>query len=170
MVATQAQQQPRASTPPAAKSKPIPRDRMTPAAFVHGDLLHVTLFGDERLEEGPQDIERWSQVGPDVGMHQWLEVTNDAGSFWALMRVERCHGGRGQGLRALSLRFIFPPTTADLADEPVTAIGDWYVRHGGAHRKWMVVTPQGVVRRQGLNTEAEARDACNLESRNPRPL
>jgi hypothetical protein len=152
------------------KPKPIPESRMVPAAFVHGDLLHVTLFGDERVEEGVQDVERWSHLGPRLAMNQWLEISNDAGSQWRLMRVERVHGSPGSGLRALTLRDIVPPSLTDLADEPVAAIGDWYVRHGGAHRKWMVISPAGVVRRDGINTEAEAKNLCNQESRNPRPL
>lgn len=163
-----AQAKAKAASEPEVRS--IPEGRMVPAAFIHGDLLHLTLPGDERIEEGAQDLKRFALVGPKFGMHQWIEVVNDAGSMWRLMRVERVHGTPGSGLRGLWLKDVVPPSFSDLADEPIVATGEWYVRHGGGHRRWMVITPGGVVYRQGINTEAEARTACHRGTGNPKPL
>ena len=55
------------------------------------------------------------------------------------------------------------------AEQPIVPTGDWYIMHRGPHAKWCVITPTGVVRTQGINTEAEARNLCSQESRNPRP-
>jgi hypothetical protein len=164
------------STPAKAKVlaepevKAIPEGRMTPAAYVHGELLHLTLEGDARIEEGAQDLKKFSLIGPRMGPLQWIEVVNDAGSMWRLMRVARIHGHAGTGLRGLWLEDVVPPKFTNFADEPAVPTGDWYIRFGGAHRKWMVITPGGVVNRQGINTEGEARTICNQVSGNPRPL
>jgi hypothetical protein len=162
--------QAKAKTASEAEVRSIPETRMIPAAFVHGDLLHLTLPGDERIEEGAQDLKRFGLIGPKMGMHQWIEVVNDAGSMWRLMRVEKIFGTPGSGLRGLWLRDVVPPSFSDLADEPIAVTGDWYVRHGGGHRRWMVITPGGIVHRQGINTEAEARSISHAASANPRPL
>jgi hypothetical protein len=150
--------------------KPIPEARIIPAAFVHGDLMHLTMPDDERIEEGEQDVARWANIGARLGMHQWIEIVNDAGSMWRLMRVARVFGSPSTGLRGLWLEDVVPPRFRDQAVEPIIPTGDWYVRYGGAHRKWMVITPTGVVRRDGINTETEARNLCNQESRNPKPI
>lgn len=156
------------TTATVAKKRAVPENRMLPVAFVHGEPMHLCLPGDERIEPGPQDVDYLANIGGKLAMHQQIEVTNDAGSFWRLMRVERVHGSPGSGLRALTLRDVVPPYFSDMADEPVVSIGQWYVRFGGAHRKWMVVTPAGAVRREGINSESEARHICRLEESNPR--
>jgi len=154
----------------APEVKAIEVARMIPAAYVHGDLMHLTLPGDERLEEGKQDVKRWQNIGGRLGMHQWIECTNDAGSMWRLMRVERVHGSPGTGLRGLWLRDVVPPSFADKADEPISATGDWYIMWGGAHKKWMVISPGGVVYQTGLNSEMAAQTVCRREAGNPKPL
>ena len=52
----------------------------------------------------PADLSFWSNAAARMAVGQWLQVTNDAGSFFAVMRVERIHGGGGYGsaLRALA--------------------------------------------------------------------
>jgi hypothetical protein len=170
--AAQSQQRKGSSLSGEGKSggRQISQDRMTPAAFVHGDLLHLTLVGEEQVEEGEQDIGRWAAIGTRLGMHQWIEIVNDAGSMWRLMRVDRIHGSPGTGLRALVLRDVVPPCFTDLAVEPIVKTGDWYVRHMGAHQKWAVITPGGTVYKDQINTEAEARLMCNSASRNRKPI
>lgn len=155
---------------PAVPPQVIARGRMTQAAQVLGEVLCITLFDDERIEEGVQDIRRWGLVGTRLAMNQWLIVSNDAGSMWRLMRVGRVHATPGSGLRALVLYDVVPPKFLDLANEPIVATGDWYVRYGGSHRRWMVVNPAGAVRRDGINTEGEAKSLCHAESGNPPPL
>jgi hypothetical protein len=143
---------------------------MVQASFVINEMMNITLPENETVEEGEQEVRRWEQIGTRFGMNQWLQITNDAGSMWRLMRVERIHVSPGSGLRALVLRDVVPPKFIDLANEPVVATGEWYVRYGGTHRRWMVITPAGTVRRDGINSEAEARTVCHRESGNPKPL
>lgn len=150
--------------------QPIDRARMVPAAQVLGELMIVTLPEDQTVEEGLQDVRRWEHLGPRLTMHQFVIVTNDCGSMWRWMRVERLHGSPGAGLRALLLRDVVPPRFVDLALEPIVATGSWEVRHGGPHRRWMVIQPNGSVRRDGINSEAEARTIAHRESGNPKPI
>lgn len=156
--------------PTAAKQQVIPPLRVIQASHVIGEVLNVTLFEDERVEEGLQDVARWGLVGTRFAMNQWLQVTNDAGSMWRLMRVERVHATPGSGLRALVLRDVVPPKFIDVANEPIVSTGDWHVRFGGAHRRWMVINPAGNVRREGINTEGEAKTLCHSEAGNPAPM
>jgi hypothetical protein len=155
--------------PAALPVKAIEESRMVAAAFVRSDPMHVTLPGMDTIEEGVQDVALWQNVGPRLCMHQWIEITNDVGSFWRLMRVERIHGSPGTGLRALTLRDLVPPHEIDAASVTIVPTGQWEIRWGGIHNKWQVVSPAGVVSKHGFNTEAEARTHRNLEERNPKP-
>jgi hypothetical protein len=143
---------------------------MMQASHVIGEMLNVTLLEDERVEEGLQDVARWHQIGPRLSMGQWLQITNDAGSMWRLMRVDRLHATPGSGLRALVLRDVVPPKFIDVANEPIVSTGDWYVRYGGPHRRWMVITPVGTIRQDGINTEGEAKTIWRSEAGNPAPM
>lgn len=153
-----------------AAPRPIPRERVMGMSFVVGEMMNVTLFEDERVEEGLQDVKRWQLVGERLAMNQWLQVTNDAGSMFRVMRVERIHTSAGAGLRALVLRDVVPPKFIDIENEPIVATGDWYVRYLGAHRRWAVISPAGTVRRDGINTEGEAKTICVAEAGNRAPL
>jgi hypothetical protein len=153
-----------------AKPKAIPRDRMISAEFIMGAMMNVTLFETETVDDGVQDAARWELVAPRLAMNQWLQITNDAGSMWRLMRVERLHASPGSGLRGLVLRDVVPPRFFDLENEPIVATGEYHVRYGGAHRRWMVITPQGTVARDQINSEHEARIHAHRDSNNPRPL
>lgn len=168
MVAQTAQKAPRDEGDPGFR--PIPRARAQQAAFVVGEMLNITLEGEETIEEGVQDVRRWADVSRFLSMNQWLQIGNDAGSFWRVMRVERLHGSPSSGLRALILRDVVPPKVIDVAKEPITATGEWYVRYGGAHRQWMVINPAGVVRRDGIHSHAEASNVCHVERGNPPPV
>jgi hypothetical protein len=150
--------------------KPIPEDRMIGASFARGETMLVTLIGNEVIQEGPQPIEKWANIARRLSVGQHIEVGNDAGSFWAWCRVERLHGTPGGGLRGLTLRFIAPPIVSNLAEEPVTATGDFYVRHLGMARRWAVIDPKGHILIEGLNSEAEARNHMIRAQTNPKPL
>lgn len=154
----------------ATKPQPIPRDRIRELSFEIGMPMSVVLEDDQTIEEGPQDVVRWQNIGTKLHMYQWVRVSNDTGSMVRFMEVERIHGSPGSGLRALSLRDIVPPRLVNLAVEPIVSTGEWYVRYGGAHRKWMVIMPNGNVRLDGINGETEARNICHHESGNPRPI
>jgi hypothetical protein len=159
--------------PPADKIppiKPIPEDHMIEASYARGPVMLVTLSGDEVIQEGPQNIEKWANLTRRLSVGQHIEVGNDSGSFWVWARVERLHGSPGSGLRALTLRFLIPPIVNNLTDEPIAATGDFYVRHLGARRRWAVINPQGNVHIDGLNSEAEARNVMMRAASNPRPL
>ncbi len=149
--------------------RPIPDSRLVPASYVHGEALHITLPDDETLEEGEQDLELFARIGVRMSHGQFLEIENDAGSMWRLMRVARIYGTPGTGLRGLVLRDVVPPCFNDLDVEPVIKTGDWYVRHGGPHKRWQVITPGGVVFRERINTESEARTVKSAAERNPKP-
>jgi hypothetical protein len=174
MTAAAAQTQaPRFGDAPPTQSKrypPVPHERMKELGQDIGYMMSIVLEGNQTIEEGAQDVERWRHIGPRLTMYQWLRISNDTGSMIRFMEVERVHGAPGQGLRALSLRDLWPPVLKDMAEEPIASTGDWYVRHGGTHRKWMVIQPNGNVRHEGLNTEAEAKIICHRESGNPRPI
>lgn len=155
---------------PVVRPQPIPPARMVPAAFVIGDIQNLTLVEDETIEEGLQDVERFRHIGPRLAVNQWIVVGNDAGSVRRVMIVEKLHCHAGSGLRALFLRDLFPPRIFDIEHEPIIATGDWYVRYGGPHRRWMVITPSGTIRREGINTEVEAKRQWQSESGNPAPI
>ncbi len=148
--------------------KSLAEGRLTEASFVHGNLLHLTLPGDERIEEGEQDLKRFALVGGKIGMFQWIEVVNDAGSMYRVMVCTRVFGGPGTGLRGLWLRDLVPPVFTEQSEEEIVATGDWRVQWGGAHRKWMVISPGGVVKFEFLNTESDARAVCGREALNPK--
>lgn len=133
-------------------------------------MMSVVLEGEQTIEAGEQDAARWQHLGTRLTMYQWLRVTNDAGNMIRYMEVERVHGSPGSGLRALVLRDMWAPMIRDMAVEPIVSTGEWYVRHGGTHRKWMVIQPNGNVRRDGINTEVEARTVAHRESGNPKPI
>lgn len=168
--AANAQRKPQEDSKPPAKPRPISRDRAMGAEFVTGTMLNITLEGTDRIEEGVQDVGRFELVASRLGVNQWLQVTNDAGSMFRLMRVERLHMAPGSGLRALVLRDIIPPRFFDLENEAIVATGEYYVRYGGTHRRWCVITPAGLVGFEGFNTEHEAKIAAHRESGNPRPI
>lgn len=152
------------------KIQPIPRDRITEMSHVMGFPMSIVLEGDQKIEEGEQDPNRFRNVAGRIAMYQWLRITNDTGSMVRFMEVERIHGSPGSGIRSLVLRDLWPPRFKDLAAEPIVSTGEYYVRHGGAHRKWMVIQPNGNVRIDGIMSEAEARTICARESGNPRPI
>jgi len=154
----------------AARPRPIERTRAIEADFVVGRMLNITLPDDDTIEEGLQDVGRWSLIGPRLAMNQWLQITNDCGTFWRVMRVERIHGSPGSGLRALVLRDVVPAKIVDVANEPVAATGEWYIRYLGPHRRWAVISPAGAIRREGIHSQAEAANACHVERGNPPPL
>jgi hypothetical protein len=154
--------------PEAKKYQPIPRERMKELSQDQGPIMSIVLEDDQTIEEGVQDVRRWQHLGPRLTMYQWLRVANDSGSMVRFMEVEKIHGTPGSGLRALTLRDLWAPKFKDLAIEPIVSTGEWYVRHGGTHRKWMVIQPNGGVRRDGINTEAEAQNMARLESGNPK--
>src|SRR4051812_14431560 len=94
--ATQAQQKaPKFGDPVAGDAtpprpvQPIPLTRMMQTGFVVGEMQTITLPEGETIEEGLQDPRRWEHVGPRLAMGQWIEVANDAGSMYRLMRVDR---------------------------------------------------------------------------------
>jgi len=149
--------------------KPIPESRLVPSAFVHNEMQHVCLEGDQRIEEGEQDIRLWALIGGKLGMHTWVEVVNDAGSIYRLMRVERVFGSPSTGLRGLWLRDLVPPQFIDRTEEPIGATGEWRFEWRGPYKKWVVVSPQGIAKFEYINTEQEARAACVRESGNPKP-
>ena len=124
--------------------RPLDRERVKGLAESFGEMLSVVLPDDSTIEEGPQNPLFWSNAAARMAVGQWLQVTNDAGSFFAVMRVERIHGGGGYGsaLRALALRHIVPARTFDQAVEPIVPTGEWYYRHGGGYRKWMVISTE----------------------------
>jgi hypothetical protein len=157
------------SAPEKKRFPPIPRERMKELSQDMGPMMSVVLEGDQVIEVGVQDVRRWEHIGPRLTMYQWLRVTNDVGSMIRFMEVERIHGSPGQGLRALILRDLWAPTFKDMAAEPIVSTGEWYVRHGGTHRKWMVIQPNGNVRRDQINSEAEAQNMARLEAGNPKP-
>jgi hypothetical protein len=150
-------------------TRPIDEARMIACAHAIGEMQLVTLPDEMTIEEGPQDPLLWVNIAKRLSMHTWVQVTNDAGSFWRVMRVEKIHAGRGAGLRALVLRDVVPPRLVDLANEPIVSTGEWYVRHLGPHRGWVVVDPAGNVRREGIRTQREADNWCHQTSGNPRP-
>ena len=156
--------------PEERKYQPIPRQRMVELSHDLGPPMSIVLEGDQTVEEGTQDVKRWTHIGPLLTMYQWLRVSNDAGSMVRFMEVERVHGSPGAGLRALVLRDLWTPVFKDMAAEPIIATGEWYVRHGGTHRKWMVIQPNGNIRLDQINTEAEAKTIAHRESGNPRPI
>jgi hypothetical protein len=167
-MATAAQAKPPETEKPVVR--PIERERITDCSFALGEMQLVTLPGEMTIEPGQQNPVLWDSIAGKLRMHQWVQVSNDAGSFWRVMRVERIHGGSGQGLRLLILKDVVPPQFIDLANEPIVSTGDWEVRHGGPHRRWMVIRPNGTIRAEGLNTEQEARTIANRDKLNPRPL
>jgi hypothetical protein len=162
-----------------AKAKPvdavqprraIPEDRMKDAAYVLGNVLHVTLEDDQVIEAaGPQDVVRWALIGTKIAVGQWLLITNDAGSFRRIMVADQVHSSPGTGVRALVLDDLVPPKFFDKSSDAVVASGSWYVRYFGSHRRWGIVSPGGIVRRDQINTEAEATNLMHLEARNPKP-
>jgi len=149
------------AAPASPPKRPYDERRLQLASISQGEIMSLTLPDAEEITEGLQDCERFLIVGPKLFMGQWLEVSNDAGSYYALMRVEFVHGGRGQGLTALSLRFIAPPSRSDRTAETPSATGQFYVFWGGNFRKFCVIAPNGMIRAEGITTQAEARNRCN---------
>ena len=157
------------SAPEEKKFQPIPRDRMRELSQDTGPRMSIVLEGDQTIEAGPQDCRRWEHIGSRLTMYQELRVTNDAGTFIRRMEVLAVHGTPGSGLRFLNLGDTSPPVFIDKANEPIVSTGDWFVRWGGLSKKWQVIRPNGQVRQEGINTEAEARNVLHLEAGNPRP-
>jgi hypothetical protein len=151
---------------PAVMLRPYEQRRLAEAEHSMGPLRILTLPGAERIDEGPQNATRFGLLGEKLHMGGWLIVTNDAGSFWALMRVEAIHGGAGHHVRALSLRYITPPCTNNKTFEEPVSTGEFYIRYGGSFHKWQVIAPNGQVRQQEINTEAEARLRCDEHRKN----
>jgi hypothetical protein len=131
--------------------------------------MSILLEGDQTIEEGAQDVKRWQHIGARLTMYQELRITNDAGSFIRRMEVLGVHGTSGSGLRFLNLGDTSPPVFIDKANEEIVSTGDWFVRWGGLSKKWQVVNPAGRVRKEEINTEAEARNVMHLEAGNPIP-
>ena len=156
------------SAPEEKKYQPIPRDRMRELSQDTGPRMSIVLEGDQTIEAGPQDCRRWEHIGSRLTMYQELRVTNDAGTFIRRMEVLAVHGTPGSGLRFLNLGDTSPPVFIDKANEPIVSTGDWFVRWGGLSKKWQVIRPNGQVRQEGINTEAEARNVLHLEAGNPR--
>lgn len=152
--------------PPTLLVRAIEVQRVTVAAETQGEKLLLTLPGEETVNEGVQDPRRFVNVAAKLSMGQWLEISNDAGNFWALMRVTSRHGGRGASLRGLSLQNIVQPMVADKVLEEPIPTEEWYVGFFGMHRKWCVITPKGKFFREGLNTESQARTILDHEAKN----
>src|SRR6266852_1919014 len=146
-----------AAAPP-AQTLPtvIPRARLEEKEISTGVVMRLTLEGDQTITEGQQNLHQFGEVGEQLALGQWLEVSNDANSFWALMRVAEIHGTRSTGCRGLHLQFIVPPRQFDRQYEAPVATGNWYARWLGPHKKWAVISPTGSIFRSGLITEAEA--------------
>ncbi len=149
------------------KPKPFDPRRLELAAISQGEPLLLTLPADEKLEDGFQPVERWIGLSDQLHIGQFIQVVNDVGSFFGLGRIEHIYGGgRNSALRELSIRWVAPPYHSDKALEPLDATGNWYVRWLGAWRKWAVVDPAGVVRRDHINNESEARVRMTEDMRN----
>ena len=157
------------SAPEKKKYQPIPIGRMRELSQDTGPRMSIVLEGDQTIEEGAQDVKRWQHIGARLTMYQELRITNDAGSFIRRMEVLGVHGTSGSGLRFLNLGDTSPPFFIDKANEPIVSTGDWFVRWGGLSKKWQVVNPAGRVRKEEINTEAEARNIMHLEAGNPIP-
>ena len=156
------------SAPEEKKYQPIPRDRMRELSQDTGPRMSIVLPADEVIEAGSQDIRRWEHIGTRLTMYQELRITNDAGTFIRRMEVLAVHGDPGSGLRHLVLGDVTPPVFIDKALEVPVSTGSWEVRWAGLSKKWEVRRPNGSLRLDGINTEAEARNIMHLEAGNPR--
>jgi len=152
----------------AGGGKPRPYDiaRIAEAEISQGTRLLLTLPDAEQISEGEQDVERWVTVGPKLNMGTHVEITNDRRTWWVLARVETIAGGRGVGLKGLSLRFIVPPQISDRDGGEEKATGAWHFRYSGPFKKFEIVAPNGQVRLDGINKESEARLRCAEMERN----
>lgn len=131
-----------------------------------GEMLSLTLPGDEVITEGDQNCARWSVLGPRLHNNQWIVVRNDAESFFAVMMVERIFGGGGAAMRGLTLRMLIGPHMGERAAEKPEATGRWYYRWAGSYKKYEVINPAGQVRMAHITTEGEARNRMYELERN----
>jgi hypothetical protein len=141
--------------------------RLQEASINQGEMLILVLPGDEVLKEGSQDCSRFSVLGPRMHPGQWLQVTNDAESWFAVMRVSRIFGGRGQSIRGLELHFLFAPQTFDRTLEQPSANGEPYARWGGLYFKWQVIAGNGTVKREFIDSEIQAKRGAEELGRGP---
>jgi hypothetical protein len=148
----------------------IPRDRLEEKEISTGVVMRLTLPGDETITEGQQSIQQFGEIGEHLNRGQWIEIENDAGSFWALMRVSTIHGTRSTGCRGLTLQNVVPPRSFDRQYEQPVATGLWYARHLGPHQKWGVISPTGSVFLSGLMSESEAQGHVIGKMQSSRPL
>jgi hypothetical protein len=150
---------------------PIARERLeeeVPGSI--GLVSRITLPDDATIDEGYQSNHVWSVIGTELSRGEWLEIENDAGSFWCLARVSELHGSKMSGLRGLCLRFIVPPQRSNVKFEQPVATGNWYCRHMGGFQKWCVISPAGTVFKSGFTTETEAQSHVFGRQSSSRPL
>lgn len=165
-----------AATTPAEAPAPeilptvIPRERLEEKEITTGPVMRLTLPGDTTISEGEQNIHLFSEVGELLHRDQWIEISNDGGSFWAMARVAEIHGTRSTGCRGLNLQFIMGPKVSDRSFEKPAPTGAWYTRWMGAHQKWCVISPTGVIFKSGLMTESEAQGHVFGRMSSSRPL
>jgi hypothetical protein len=151
-------------------AKEIARARIEEASIACGPLMRLTLPDDDTIAEGPQDIAKFGAVTADLHPGGWLEVTNDADSFYGLFRVAQLLGTRSTGCRGLVLQALMPPRKFDRVYEPPQATGSWHVRYMGGFMKWCVISPTGTIYRQHIATENEAQHVVIARMTSARPL
>lgn len=151
----------------AERLRPYDEARITEAEISQGTRLLVTLPDGESVPEGKQDVSRWLTIGLKLYMGTHLEITNDFRTWWVLARVETIAGGRGIGLKALSLRFIVEPQISDReGEQDEEATGSWHYRYSGQFKKFEILAPNGTVRADRIDTEVEAKRRCSEMERN----
>jgi hypothetical protein len=152
---------------PAVLPRPMELDRLEESHHARGPILSLVLPDGMEIQEGEQqNLTLFMNVGEMLHLGQWVEVSNDYGSFYALCRVDALNASPGAGVRHLSFVFISPPKRNTKGAEPVVGNGTWYWRYLGDYRKWCVVNPTGGVVRDKIRTEREAQLFCHHQMGN----
>jgi hypothetical protein len=109
------------------------------------------------LLENP--TEAAAQWGDRVVDGDWIEVWDDAGSFFAILLVALCIPRGAGGVEHLQLVELLLKDLGPGTDKTPQATGEHYVMWGGGHRKWMLVGPGGNVLRDGMHSKFDANNA-----------